>query len=441
MRVALYARVSTEEQAIHGLSIGVQQENLKKWANENHHTIVDVYVDAGISARKPASKRPDLQRLLNDVRADKIEMIVFTKLDRWFRNVKEYYKVQDVLDEHRVCWKTIEEEYETETSAGRFKVNIMLSVAESEADRTSERIKTINKNKRENGLCHHGTQPLGLKIVKGKLVEDPETAPVVRDVFRHFIATQSVTSTGRYLLSEYGITRSYKNTKQMLKNKRYIGVADNGEQLYPPIVPPQDFALAQSIMAERSTRHSGDFTQRHIYLFTGIVFCAECGRRLSGTMSHVHGGEYVYYKCPSYAGRSCVHRRREREDDLEQYMVDHIISGCIGYNVEVAQQNASNQPTVDKAAIRRKMEKLKDLYLSDLIERDVYVKDYTSLRKQLEAPEPEEKEQIDVDALKSTMNVYGGLEPSERREFWRRTVKKISVSNDGEINFELVGYI
>lgn len=441
MRVALYARVSTEEQAIHGLSIGVQQENLKKWANENHHMIVGVYVDAGVSARKPASKRPDLQRLLNDVRADKIDMIVFTKLDRWFRNVKEYYKVQDVLDEHRVCWKTIEEEYETETSAGRFKVNIMLSVAESEADRTSERIKVINKSKRENGLCHHGTQPMGLKIVKGKLTEDPETAPVVRDAFRHFIATQSVTSTGRYLLSEYGITRSYKNTKQMLKNKRYIGVADNGEQLYPPIVPPQDFALAQSIMAERSTRHSGDFTQKHIYLFTGIVFCAECGRRLSGTMSHVHGGEYVYYKCPSYAGRSCVHRRREREDDLEQYMVDHIISGCIGYNVEAAQQNASNQPTVDKAAIRRKMEKLKDLYLSDLIERDVYVKDYTSLRKQLEAPEPEEKEQIDVDALKSTMNVYGGLEPSERREFWRRTVKKISVSNDGEINFELVGYI
>lgn len=402
---------------------------------------MDVYVDAGISARKPASKRPDLQRLLNDVRADKIDMIVFTKLDRWFRNVKEYYKVQDVLDEHRVCWKTIEEEYETETSAGRFKVNIMLSVAESEADRTSERIKTINRNKREKGLCHHGTQPLGLKIVKGKLVEDPETAPVIRDVFRHFIATQSVTSTGRYLLTEYGITRSYKNTKQMLKNKRYIGVADNGEQLYPPIVPPLDFALAQSIMAERSARHSGDFTQKHIYLFAGIVFCAECDRRLSGTMSHVHGGEYVYYKCPSYAGRSCVHRRREREDDLEQYMVDHIISRCIDYNVEIAQQNASNQPTVDKAAIKRKMEKLKDLYLSDLIERDVYVKDYTSLRKQLEAPEPEEKEQIDVDALRSTMDVYGNLEPSERREFWMRTVKKISVSNDGEINFELVGYI
>ena len=441
MRVALYARVSTEEQAIHGLSIAVQQENLRNWANENHHTIVDVYVDAGISARKPASKRPDLQRLLNDVRADKIDMIVFTKLDRWFRNVKEYYKVQDVLDEHHVCWKTIEEEYETETSAGRFKVNIMLSVAESEADRTSERIKVINKSKRENGLCHHGTQPLGLKIVKGKLIEDPETAPIVRDAFRHFIATQSVTSTGRYLLSEYGITRSYKNTKQMLKNKRYVGIADNGEQLYLQIVPPMDFNLAQSIMAERSTRHSGDYTQKHIYLFTGIVFCAECGRRLSGTMSHLHDREYVYYKCPSYAGRSCTHIRREREEALEQYMIDHILSGCIDYNAAITHQSAAAKPTIDRSAVKRKMEKLKDLYLSDLIDREMYEADYLVLKKQLEAPEPEKRELIDIDGLKSAIGAYDSLEPLERREFWRRIVKKISVDQDGGIKFELVGYI
>ena len=236
MRVALYARVSTEEQAVHGLSIGVQQETLLAWAKQNHHTVVNVYVDAGISARKPASKRPALQSLLDDVRADKIDVVAFTKLDRWFRNVKEYYKVQDVLDAHHVSWRALEEDYETETSSGRFKVNIMLSVAESEADRTSERIKAVNRNKRDKGLCHHGTQPLGLKIVKGELQEDPETAPIIRDIFRHFVATQSVTSTGRYLLSQYGIIRSYKNTKRMLKNKRYIGVADNGKTLYPPIV-------------------------------------------------------------------------------------------------------------------------------------------------------------------------------------------------------------
>ena len=125
MRVALYARVSTEEQAIHGLSIAVQQENLRNWADENHHTIVDVYVDAGISARKPASKRPSLQRLLDDVRSGRVDMIVFTKLDRWFRNVKEYYKVQDILDAHKCSWRALDEDYETETSSGRDRKSVV----------------------------------------------------------------------------------------------------------------------------------------------------------------------------------------------------------------------------------------------------------------------------------------------------------------------------
>lgn len=86
MRVALYARVSTEEQAIHGLSIEAQSEALEEWAKQEHANVVGTYIDAGISARKPASKRPSMQRLLaQTLNCGKIDMVVFTKLDRWFR--------------------------------------------------------------------------------------------------------------------------------------------------------------------------------------------------------------------------------------------------------------------------------------------------------------------------------------------------------------------
>ena len=116
-RVFLYVRVSTEEQAIHGLSIEAQSASLKEWAKRGGYRIVDTYIDAGISARKPASKRPELQRLLEDIRAGKGDLVVFTKLDRWFRNISEYYKVQEVLEKHRVDWKTIQEDYDTTTAA------------------------------------------------------------------------------------------------------------------------------------------------------------------------------------------------------------------------------------------------------------------------------------------------------------------------------------
>ena len=152
-QVFLYVRVSTEEQAMHGLSIEAQTAALESWARENGNKVVGVYTDAGISARKPASKRPALQRLLEDVRAGKGELVVFTKLDRWFRNISEYYKVQEVLERHNVDWKTIHEDYDTSSASGRLKINIMLSVAQDEADRTSERIKAAfdRIDQRRNG--------------------------------------------------------------------------------------------------------------------------------------------------------------------------------------------------------------------------------------------------------------------------------------------------
>ena len=89
VRIAAYIRVSTEEQAVHGLSIGAQRDALEAWAAQNQVRIVDCYIDAGISARKPASKRPELQRLLAGVSAGKIDHIVFTKRARWGLNRAE----------------------------------------------------------------------------------------------------------------------------------------------------------------------------------------------------------------------------------------------------------------------------------------------------------------------------------------------------------------
>ncbi|MDE6902194.1 MAG: recombinase family protein, partial [Lachnospiraceae bacterium] len=103
-RLACYPRVSTEEQKLRGLSIEAQTEALQAWADRNGIKDVTFYNDAGNSARKPYNKRPAMLRLLSDVRAGRIDLIIFTKLDRWFRNIAEYYKVQEILERHNVVW-------------------------------------------------------------------------------------------------------------------------------------------------------------------------------------------------------------------------------------------------------------------------------------------------------------------------------------------------
>ena len=111
-RAALYVRVSTQEQKKHGLSVDSQITALQKYCNENNLDVVGIYNDAGISARKPYSKRPALIRLLEDCESGKIDQILFTRLDRWFRSVSGYHEVQSRLDACNVPWRTIWEDYQ-----------------------------------------------------------------------------------------------------------------------------------------------------------------------------------------------------------------------------------------------------------------------------------------------------------------------------------------
>ena len=97
IRCAIYDRVSTERQVMEGLSLDTQRADLTRYAKEHGYHIVDYYADEGITARKKQTNRKDLMRLLDDVRADKIDLILVTKLDRWFRNVRDYHNTQAVL--------------------------------------------------------------------------------------------------------------------------------------------------------------------------------------------------------------------------------------------------------------------------------------------------------------------------------------------------------
>ena len=128
IKAALYIRVSTSEQALHGLSVDAQKAALTEYANRHNMHIVGIYCDEGITARKRLDKRAAFQSLIADVQQNKIDLILVTKLDRWFRNIKDYYTTQEILEKHGCNWRTIFENYDTSTASGRLHINIMLSV-------------------------------------------------------------------------------------------------------------------------------------------------------------------------------------------------------------------------------------------------------------------------------------------------------------------------
>ena len=410
MRVALYSRVSTEEQALHGLSIEAQKTALESWAV--NHTIVDHYTDLGVSARKPISKRPELQRLLRDVENGLIDLVVFTKLDRWTRNIREYYKAEDVLEAHNVAWRAIHEDYETETAAGRLKVNIMLAVAQDEADRTSERIKAVFADKRRKGLNPTGSVPLGIQLVNGKDAPSPE-APIVREIFAAYIAERS----GRAVARRFGKTAN--GITHIIRNKRYL---DAG------VIDQQTWETANAIASQRSQRH---VRSDRVFLFSGLLYC-KCGSRLASASVPSHGKEYIYYRCISRTQGHACPGTYISERKVEAHLLEHLVAKAEDVNLTIRKKQKA-RPSL--STLRAKQDKLTDLYMNDLITREKYETDFRSLQAQISEAE-KEPAVVDTSEIRSALDGYQRLSRKGKKAFWSRLVSRVDIDGDS-IDFSL----
>lgn len=444
-RVFLYARVSTEEQAIHGLSIEAQETALKAWASAGGYKVIGTYVDAGISARKPASKRPALQRLLDDVRAGKGDMVVFTKLDRWFRNLAEYYKVQEILEKYHVDWKTIHEDYDTTTASGRLKVNIMLSVAQDEADRTSERIKSINEMKRQKQEALTGQAPFGYKVSGKKIIKDPDTEEAVSAFFERFLATGSMAAARAHVVEQYGLRLNYLKAHRMLDMTAYYGRYFDVDGMTPPYITKEQHQKIQS-MRRRIVRKT---EKNRVYIFSGLISCGECGGRMGGRVNT--NQESYFYNCPTHYldNGKCGNKVNLLERKIEAYLMETILEQLNKWKSESDRISAAKKSRDYKgeiSALRSKMGKLKDLYLNDIITLDECKREQGKYATQIESLEKEYKtqEQPDFSAAERLLAggweiSYNSLEKEKKQEFWRILIKEIRIYPDRHIEYDLNG--
>ncbi len=442
-RVFLYVRVSTEEQAIHGLSIEAQSASLKEWAKRGGYRIVDTYIDAGISARKPASKRPELQRLLEDIRAGKGDLVVFTKLDRWFRNISEYYKVQEVLEKHRVDWKTIQEDYDTTTAAGRLKINIMLSVAQDEADRTSERIKAVFEMKRQKLEPLTGDCPTGYAIDGKRFIKHPKTEAAVSGFFRTFLATGSVIRSMDEA-ERHGLRIPYHLAHKMLDSRAYYGHYYNVDGMTPPYITREEYDKIQS-MRRRIVRKT---VKNRVYIFSGLISCGECGTRMGGRVATK--SDYRSYNCTAHYMKvsKCGNKVNLGETKIEAYLVTTIRG-----KMDLLKLNALELTPLEKPrdyngeiqALRAKIKKVNRLYVNEMIsfeECKAENETYTAQIHALERESAQQKSAPDFTAAEELLatgweEMYYSLSPEKKQEFWRILIKEIRIYPDRHIEYDL----
>lgn len=450
--VALYVRVSTEEQAINGDSLRTQREELTKYALANGFHIYGIYEDDGFSATN--LKRPALQRLLKDVEQNKVNRILITKLDRLSRGVRNYYKILDTLDEHEVYWQTVFEKYDSSTANGRLHINIMLSVAENESAQTSERIRSVFKTKIENKELIAGKIPIGLKKEDKKLVIDNNKKQIVLDAFQFYKETTSAYQTFQKLDLKYPeLQLNYMRTYRLLTNKLYIGIKETRygdiENFCPSIIDNTTFENTQRLLQKNARKKSANNSDG--YLFQGMLKCAECGYTLGGKFysKNVETSRYYYICKRHHLSLKCSCNTNFNEYKIEQILLREF-NLQLKERIKDYEYKQKNYKKMDMSkeitSLENKLNKLKDLYIRDLIRIEDYEKDYKVFTTQLqELYKQQETLETNIpdnnlDTLKSCLNKdfllkYNLLNRMQKRRLWLSIIDYITL--DKEYNMKI----
>ena len=445
--VALYVRVSTEEQAINGDSLRTQREELTKYALKNGFHIYGIYEDDGFSATN--LKRPALQRLLKDVEQNKINRILITKLDRLSRGVRNYYKILDTLDEHNVFWQTIFEKYDSSTASGRLHINIMLSVAENESAQTSERIRSVFKTKVESRELIAGKIPIGLKKQGKKLIVDEDKKQIVLDAFQFYKETTSAYQVFQKLDLKYPeLQLNYMRVYRILTNKLYVGIKQTRygdiNDFCPAIIGKAEFENTQRLLSKNARKSSAQNSGG--YIFQGLLKCAECGYTLGGKFySKNNDSSKYYYICKRHhLSLKCSCKTNFNEVKIEKILLNEFQLQLKQY-ISDYEYKEKHYKEIDMSkeinSVENKLSKLKDLYIRDLIRIEDYEKDYKEYVAQLdELYKQQEKIETNIpdtnlNTLKSFLRpdfifLYNSLSRIEKRRIWLSIINYIVIDKD-----------
>lgn len=310
IRVAIYVRVSTQEQAKEGYSVGEQTDRLRKFAEAHDWIIVNVYVDAGHSGAN--TDRPALQEMIADLKAGKIDKVLVYKLDRLSRSQKDTLElIEDVFLPNNTDFESMTEKLDTSTPQGRLFLGILAAFAQLEREMIKERMSMGRYARIKEGKWQGGARvPYGYDYEPAldKLVINEYESMIVKMMFDAFTEGKPLYAIEQNMI-ENGHTFNCgkvdrRNMRYILRNKTYCGYQKHKDEwipaLHDPIITEEEYEKAQVILDANQERfnHSGyrDGIKLHSTNLGGLIFCGKCGARFakSKTGSKQYGFHWNY---------------------------------------------------------------------------------------------------------------------------------------------------
>jgi site-specific DNA recombinase len=315
LRCAVYTRKSSEE----GLeqefnSLDAQREAglayVASQRAEGWVALPDRYDDGGVSGG--TLDRPALKRLLRDVEAGLVDVVVVYKIDRLSRSLMDFAKLVEAFERRDVTFVSVTQQFNTTTSMGRLTLNILLSFAQFEREVTGERIRDKFAASRRKGLWMGGNVPLGYQVEARKLVVVEAEAELVRRIFARFAALGSALNVARELNAVGEVTKrrplngvlrggrawAKGDVYKVLANRVYLGQAVHKGVAYPgehaAIVDQELWDRAHAVMAEPMRRRAATTRAQVPMLLKGLIFGPN-GRAMSPSHARRRGRVHRYY--------------------------------------------------------------------------------------------------------------------------------------------------
>ena len=474
---AVYIRVTTEDQAREGFSLGEQKEKLLQLCAFKEYEVFKVYEDAGISA-KDMEHRPAFQEMLQDMRDGKINYIVAYKLDRVTRSVRDLEELILELEKYNCYLVCDRDDVNTSTANGRFFVRMLTVLSQLEIEIVSERTKFGLNGAIKSGHIP-GQRPFGYKSADDKrMVIDNATRPYVEKIFDMYLEGKSFQQIANYFKeSNIYPKKNWKDTtiQKIIDNKIYmgdyeqykrIGKQENLEPIvYMNVVEPIISRAKWEECQRQKERNQRTYTRDRIYTFFQRLKCPSCGRIMKCKGSGGTKRKYMYYTC-----EDCHINFNENhvEELLESFIYD-----LLEYDMAVKKfflpiledkNNKIDTTTIDKEIrnLEKQRDRIKQAYIKGIVEMEDFKEDYKLIEDKLANLENkklelvnletfnysphellaerdlEREKMIRLDTLNSLLkSKWNDMDKSEKQEFISKFIDTIEIKKDSKGNLIL----
>lgn len=396
MRCAIYTRVSTDIQVEEGYSLESQKQRLEAYATAQGWEIHDFYVDEGYSAKN--IDRPQLQRMLADMKLKVFDVILVLKLDRLVRNVMNLHELLHDMDKYGVMFRSATESFDTTSASGRLFISLVGTLAQWERETIAERVYSTMKTRAENGLLNGGPAPYGYDWEEGHLVVNEDEANVVRKIFEMYrssgtaaiaknLNSQGYRTKKGALWSDFSVMYILNNStycgkiqwnkRRPKKNNRDGHVESDIEQDdFESIISEEVFEEAQKMLKHRQTH--GAFKSIEHYHFSTLLICPKCKHSLIGARKVRRSGSvYRYYKCRGRFQKGICDLPAIPEESFDNAFIDVLELQNVMQESDIQQEEKQDKTKIKNRInkIAEQKSRLKDMYKWGDIDRDEYRED------------------------------------------------------------------